>query len=242
MTEVFIDAGFMPFIHPSDSSEKPITNLGDISLGLRTVFTGTVSGTDEQEHTVNVRLPFSLPYVSRDTNEYILTTQDYDKLTNQLDNFCSTFNNQYQELLTKFERLLNYLENWIDVGNITMAGLNDYVEYGDYTVRLVITKPMTEVGETFKIYIFNIPDGYELTKITEFKNSTTTEFATFTTENRIITITPTRIPTGNIVMTFAIASETENDAFDISFSSSLLSTEGNVYKTNDITYYQNPSE
>ena len=242
MTEwaVGADPPVMTYIHSSDSSEKPITNLGDVSLGLNTVFTGTVSGTDEQEHTVNVRLPFSLADVSEDTNAYMLTTQEYNNFTNQLDNFYSTFNNQYQELSNKFERLLNYLENWIDVGNITMAGLNDYVEYGDYTVRLVITKPMTEVGETFKIYIFNIPDGYELTKITEFKNSTTTEFATFTTENRIITITPTRIPTGNIVMTFA--SETENDAFDISFSYSRLSTEGNVIKTNDITYYQNTSE
>ena len=220
---------FIPYIHSSNSSEKPITNLGDVRLGLNTVFTGTVSGTDEQEHTVNVGLPFSLANVSEDTGITLITSKEYDDLYDK-----------YSNLLTKFNILVYYLENWIDVGNVTMAGLSDYVEYGDYTVRLVITKPMTEVGETFKIYIFNIPDGYELTKITEFKNSTTTEFATFTTENRIITITPTRIPTGNIVMTFA--SETENDAFDISFSSSLLSTEGNVYKTNDITYYQNTSE
>ena len=212
---------FIPYIHSSNSSEKPITNLGDVRLGLNTVFTGTVSGTDEQEHTVNVGLPFSLANVSEDTGITLITSKEYDDLYDK-----------YSNLLTKFNILVYYLENWIDVGNVTMAGLSDYVEYGDYTVRLVITKPMTQVGETFKIYLFKIPDGFEFSKITEYKESTTIEFATFTTEGRIITFTPTTIPTSTIVMTFKT-----NDSygtFDITFDSSLLSEEGAVFKSNDV--------
>ena len=109
----------------SSSTDKPITNLGDISAGLRT----TLSGKTVKNGTicnVSVSLPKEIANTTSDKDYHFAIREHVVQDVQGIMNGYTTFDD-YRDLERRFNRLLDYLENWIDTGNLNMSDLKQYV-------------------------------------------------------------------------------------------------------------------
>ena len=107
-------------ILPSSSTVKPITNLGDISAGLRTTLSGRIVK-DGNPHNVSISLPEGVAANTTSDRNYHFAIQEF--VEQSIYDHFGNFGN----LLDRFNRLLDYLENWIEVGNVNMSDLKAYV-------------------------------------------------------------------------------------------------------------------
>ena len=112
-------------ITSTTSNVKPIINVGDITAGLRTTLSGTTikNGT---RCNLNVSLPNEIANTSTDRDYHFAikehVVQDVRAVLNDYVEYDLS-----AALNTRFNRLLDYLENWIDVGNVNMSYLKQYV-------------------------------------------------------------------------------------------------------------------
>ena len=112
-------------INSTTSDVKPIINVGDITAGLRTTLSGTTikNGT---RCNVNVSLPKEIANTSTDRDYHFAikehVVQDVRAVLNDYVEYDLS-----AALNTRFNRLLDYLENWIDDGNVNMSDLKQYV-------------------------------------------------------------------------------------------------------------------
>ena len=100
-------------INRTGSNERPITNLGDITAGLRSVLSGTVTN-NSHTYNVDVRLPDEIAQRATGDGLYHFAMQELisEGLTD-IDN--------------RFNRLLDYLEHWINIGDLNMSDIKTYV-------------------------------------------------------------------------------------------------------------------
>ena len=112
-------------INSTTSDVKPIINVGDITAGLRTTLSGTTikNGT---RCNVNVSLPKEIANTSTDRDYHFAIKEHIVQDVQRIVNGCATFD-EYSDLERRFNRLLDYLENWIDDGNLNMSDLKQYV-------------------------------------------------------------------------------------------------------------------
>ena len=103
------------------STDKPIVNLGDITAGLRTTLSGNTIK-DGTRYNVSVSLPQRVASNTTSNRNYHFAIQEF--VDRDIEDW---FTRDFANLLERFNRLLDYLENWIDDGNLNMSDLKQYV-------------------------------------------------------------------------------------------------------------------
>ena len=111
-------------INSSYSSDRPIVNLGDITAGLRTTLRGTTTK-NGNTYTVNISLPDTIASKTTQNSAYHLAIDEF--VSQDMRDAYHTLSDNYTLLWRRFNRLLTYLENWIDDGNLNMSDLKQYV-------------------------------------------------------------------------------------------------------------------
>ena len=124
---------------------------------------------------------------------------------------------------TRIDRLLNYLENWINVGNVSMSGITTAVNYGDCNIALTNTGIS---GNTRTLTINVIPSDVSISKITFYGDKGNTDITSFTTNDNTISFS-----VGDAVITSStgITITLSDDTYVENVPADLFTTEGYVY-------------
>ena len=127
---------------------------------------------EDESQTLNLNLPTVL------SKHSTIATIDY--VNEALQGGAATAINTEK---TRIDRLLNYLENWINVGNMSMSGITAAVNYGDCDIALTCTD-FSSNSVTLTIGV--IPSGLSISKITFFGSKDNTDITEFTTTDDTI--------------------------------------------------------
>ena len=126
----------------------------------------------------------SLPTVASGSIATLATTSDITSAVSNIDTSALADAGRVSYESGRIDRLLAYLENWISVGNLTMTGISDTVNYNDKEFVCKITIKNGVISLNIK----NIPSGVTITSITARKTENGgDETINFTTvDNNII--------------------------------------------------------